>query len=121
MDLFNEVGKFAKTVTGKAGDMVDVTRLNSKISGLKGEVVALKQQVGEYYAAKFEAGEPCPPQLSGVYDEIKTKLEAIAAVESEIAAIRGGGEQSAAGAFCPSCGAKQAPGAKFCAGCGNKL
>ena len=121
MDLFNEVGKFAKTVTGKAGEMVDITRLNSKVGTLRGEAAALKQQIGEYYLAKFEAGEPCPPQLSGVHEEIKNKLEAIAVVESEIAAIRGGGGQSAAGAFCPSCGVKQAPGTKFCAGCGTKL
>jgi hypothetical protein len=123
MDFFNEVGKFAKTVTGKAGEMVDVTRLNSKIGGLKSEIAALQQQIGEYYFSKYEAGEPCPSQLSGAYGEIKSKLQAVADVESEIAGIRGGGGQGpqAGGAFCPSCGAKVAPDAKFCGGCGGKI
>ena len=124
MAFLNEVGKFAKTMTDKAGEMVDITRLNAKIGTLKGEIVALKTQIGEYYWSKFEAGEPCPTQLGGVCDEIRKQMEAIAGVEAEIAAIRGGEGQGAsgvAGVFCQSCGAKQTTGAKFCGSCGGKL
>ena len=91
MAFFNEVGKFAKSVADKTGNMVDVTRLNSKIGTLKGEVAQMKMQIGEHYWSKFEAGEPCPPQLNDVCGEIRNRMESIAAVESEIAAIRGGG------------------------------
>jgi uncharacterized small protein (DUF1192 family) len=124
MAFFDEVGKFAKTVAGKTGEMVDITRLNSKIGTLKNEISGLKQQIGEHYWSKFEAGAPCDPELSGVCDEIKNRMAAIASVEAEIAAIRGSGAQSAQSAqaaFCPSCGAKLTPGVKFCGGCGAKL
>jgi len=89
MDLLDGLGKFAKSVADKTGTMVDVTRLNSKIGGLKGEVVQLKMQIGEFYWSKFEAGESCPPQLNDVCGEIKKRLSDIEAIESEIAGIRG--------------------------------
>ena len=91
MDFLYEVGKFAKNVANKTGGMVDVTRLNSKIGTLKNEISGLKLQIGEHYWSKFETGEPCPPQLSGVCEEIRSRLEAVANVEAEVAAIRGGG------------------------------
>ena len=121
MAFLDEVGKFAKSVADKTGSMVDVTRLNSKVGTLKGEVASLKMQIGEHYWSKFEAGEPCPSQLSGVCEEIKSRLADISAVESEIASIRGGDAQATAGAFCPSCGAKLTPGTNFCGGCGAKV
>lgn len=121
MDFLNGLGKLAKTVADKTGSMVDNTRLNSKIGALKGEIAQLKMQIGEHYWLKFEAGEPCPSELSGICAEIKNRLEGIAAVESEIAGKRGSEGQSAAGAFCPSCGAKLTPGVRFCGGCGAKL
>ena len=123
MAFLDEMGKLAKSVADKTGNMVDVTRLNSKIGTLKGEIVQLKMQIGEHYWSKFEAGEPCPPELSGVCDDIKNRLADIEAVESDIAGIRGGSPhpQGAPGAFCPSCGASVTPGSKFCNGCGGKL
>ena len=126
VDFLNEIGKVAKTVASKTGNMVDVTRLNSKIGSLKDEINGFKIQIGDYIWSKFEAGEPCDAQLNNICGEIKNRLEAIAAVESEIAVIRGSDGQSATeqgetAAFCSSCGMKLAPGTKFCAGCGAKL
>ncbi|MCL2684501.1 MAG: hypothetical protein FWE55_04590 [Synergistaceae bacterium] len=90
MAFLNDIGKFAKSVADKTGNMVDVTRLNSKIGSLKDEITALKIQIGDQVWSKYAAGEPCDAQLSGICGEIRNRLEAIEGVESEIAAIRSG-------------------------------
>lgn len=123
MEIFDKIGKFAKTAADKTGDMVEVTRLNAKIGTMQSEIVDLKTRIGAWWWPKYEAGEPYPPELRETVDGIKTRLTSIASLETEIRNIRGGEPRPSPpnATACPGCGATLPAGAKFCGQCGTGL
>lgn len=126
-EIGKEIGKFAKTAADKTSNMVETTRLGSKISARNEDIVRLKAQIGEFYWEKFAAGEPCDPALAETFAEIRNALDQIASFEAEIRAIKESEAQTvqttaqAAGAKCDSCGAQNDGGARFCRECGSAI
>ena len=56
MAFFDKLGDLAKNVGEKTGDMVEITKLNSKISSEKSAIEGLKKQIGECCFNKYREG-----------------------------------------------------------------
>ena len=104
----------ARVAGKKAGQMVDVAKLNVQLFDLNGDYNEVMRQLGQvmYDTHKGQAPEGDPvTQLLGKADELSEK---IAEVKARIADLR----QAQA---CPVCGAPCGKGDKFCRACGQAL
>ena len=128
MAFFDKLNDFAKTVGDKAGEAIETTKLNSKINSEKSSIDTAIKKIGEYYYAKYQAGEGLPEEASALCVEIDGYNAAIAEAKAEIERIKTENEAASTSApaassdtACPSCGKSNAAGTKFCAECGGKL
>lgn len=125
MDLFDKIGKFARDAADKTGDLIEVTRLNTKIGALKAEIAALMGRIGEHYWKRYEADGVCDPALAGVFAEIREHFRGVAELEAEIQTVKNAALAQAASAsgktVCPSCGTELPAGTRFCGSCGAKI
>lgn len=104
----------ARVAGKKAGQMVDVAKLNVQLFDLNGDYNEVMRQLGQvmYDTHKGQATEgEAVTQLLVKADEL---LEKIAEVKARIADLR----QAQA---CPACGAPCGKGDKFCRTCGQAL
>lgn len=104
----------ARVAGKKAGQMVDVAKLNVQLFDLNGDYNEVMRQLGQvmYDTHKGQAPEgEAVTQLLVKADEL---LEKIAEVKARIADLR----QAQA---CPACGAPCGKGDKFCRTCGQAL
>ena len=122
MAFFDKLNAMAKTAGDKAGEMIEVGKLNSRISGEKDNITSLQRQLGEYYLAKQEAGEVLDPEAMAFCDQIYQARAQIASLEAEITKIKvARATQSAPQAaerVCPGCGNPVSANGKFCPVCG---
>ena len=104
----------ARVAGRKAGQMVDVAKLNVQLFDLNGEFNDILRQLGQvmYNTHKGQASDPDPlPELLAQADEAAGK---IADIKARIADLR----QAQA---CPGCGAPCGKDDLFCRRCGAKL
>ena len=104
----------ARVAGKKAGQMVDVAKLNVQLFGLNGDYNEVLRQLGQvmYDTHKGQAPEGDPvTQLLAKADEL---VEKIAEVKARIADLR-------QAQICPACGAPCGKGDKFCRTCGQAL
>jgi uncharacterized small protein (DUF1192 family) len=134
MAIFDKLGNIARIIGDKATDMVETTKLNSKISSEKTAIAECMRQIGEYYYSKHQAGESDDPSAAELYAAIDEHNKTIADTQSEIARIQAeNAVQAAQGAqpsvpvpatdeiACPSCGKSNPATTKFCQECGGKI
>lgn len=104
----------ARVAGKKAGQMVDVAKLNVQLFDLNGELGEVLRQLGQvmYDTHRGRAGsDENVPQLLARADELSAR---IAELKDRIAALR----QSST---CPVCGACCGREDQFCRACGSKL
>ena len=104
----------ARVAGKKAGQMVDVAKLNVQLFDLNGDYNEVLRQLGQvmYDTHKGQAPEGDPvTQLLAKADEL---VEKIAEVKARIADLR-------QAQICPACGAPCGKGDKFCRTCGQAL
>lgn len=104
----------ARVAGKKAGQMVDVAKLNVQLFDLNGDYNEVLRQLGQvmYDTHKGQAPEGDPvTQLLTKADEL---VEKIAEVKARIADLR-------QAQICPACGAPCGKGDKFCRTCGQAL
>ncbi len=104
----------ARVAGKKAGQMVDVAKLNVQLFDLNGDYNEVMRQLGQvmYDTHKGQAPEGDPvTQLLIKADELAEK---IAEVKARIADLR-------QAQTCPACGAPCGKGDKFCRTCGQAL
>lgn len=104
----------ARVAGKKAGQMVDVAKLNVQLFDLNGDYNEVLRQLGQvmYDTHKGQAPEGDPvTQLLAKADEL---VEKIAEVKARIADLR-------QAQICPTCGAPCGKGDKFCRTCGQAL
>lgn len=124
MALFDKIGSVTKGMADKAGDMLEITKRNSKINEEKGKIAALKMKVGDYYWEQFQAGAQIDEQAAALCANIKEALAAIESLELEIQQIKGSAQQPAAAPVelaCANCGTAIPAGKKFCPECGKPV
>ncbi|MEL7624367.1 MAG: zinc ribbon domain-containing protein [Clostridiales bacterium] len=124
MALFDKIGSVTKGMADKAGDMLEITKRNSKINEEKGKIAALKMKIGDYYWEQFQAGAQIDEQAAALCANIKEALAAIESLELEIQQIKGSPQQPVAAPVelaCANCGTAIPPGKKFCPECGKPV
>lgn len=134
MAFFDKLGDLAKNIGDKTTDAIETGKLNSKIGSETAAAAAQLQKVGEFYYAKFAAGEQVSPEALEFCQAAAAHYAAAEKAQAEIDRIRAENDaaerplplwrlppRSAAGPACTSCGAVNAPGTRFCGSCGAKL
>ena len=122
----------------KARDLGELSRLNGEIAMRENHRKECFTVMGEKYYRSLKDGTI--PDCTALYREIETVEKELEQIKREIQRLRKviicpgcGTKLSAAGAFCPRCGAELArkntcpncgaaldPGANFCVNCGNR-
>ena len=124
MDLLNKLNDFAKNITDKTADAIEIGKLNTKINSETAAISELMKQIGAVYYDKYTAGLVPDPDAAEFFASIDEHKACISEARSEIERIKAENEaaKAAAGAvICPSCGFANSHGTKFCQECGTKI
>lgn len=95
MAIFNKIGSIARSVSGKTGDMLEVSKLNALIRSSEDDIEELKQQLGEYYYEKYSSGVILDPGAAEICKKIQSAYADIKANRSEISSIRAAAREAA--------------------------
>ena len=98
----------------RAGEMVDVTKLNMKIYDLKAEINSLLKDVGQVVYDAHTGTAPAEDKVDDLLKKIDARSAAIADCKDRIAMLRNLRD-------CPFCGAACGRMDKFCKECGHPL
>jgi hypothetical protein len=128
MTFLNKVEAFAKNAADKAGETIEITKINSKIRTEESKILDLKVKIGDYYYAQYKSGASLDAEVGSYLTGIDEAAKAIVGFGAEIQALKGGkpagaspaAAQAEPGTKCPACGAKLDADAKFCPECGEK-
>lgn len=136
MDFFDKLSdvtkNVAKNVTNKTNDIIEITKLNSKIAAEEGKIKELVMRLGEACLAEFNGGAKLSPAMTEICNAISESRERIESINAEVDVIKTVGsvnkhaeatrqETEELEIKCPGCGALIAAGTKFCGVCGTKL
>ena len=121
MAFWDKVTEVTKNVTDKTNDMLEIGRLNSKISAAQKNIDEKVLIIGDYFLNIFDKENEAVAELQTVYDEINVLREEIASLQAQVNELKGVPAEAAAAAVCPDCGAALPEGAKFCGSCGKKI
>lgn len=88
MDLFEKIGEVAKNMTEKAEDGLEINRLGGEISIEKGNIQCYKQELGEYFWAKFVLGELDDEEAALICDKVVGSQDCIKTLEAEIEQVK---------------------------------
>ena len=121
-NFLNKLGDMAKTAADKTGDMIEIGKLNAKISTEEAAIAKQKEQIGNFYWEQFLSGQEQPTPVTEWCQAIRASQEAIDALQAEISTLKGEPPMNTASAApCAACGTVNPPGTKFCGNCGGKL
>ena len=110
--LSGAVTKATRDLSGKAQELADTAKLNSKISDAKSLMKRVYAQIGEeYYKAHKDDAD----------NEFAAKFRMISEAEESIAAYRSELDRMKGTVRCTSCGASVSKDALFCPKCGAKV
>lgn len=70
MDFFDKLGEAARSLTEKAGDSLEINRLNGEIAIEKGNIQCYQRELGEHYWAKFAVGEKLDEEAMLICDKV---------------------------------------------------
>jgi len=140
MAFFDKITDAVKSVGDKAGDTVEIQKLNSKISKERTAIDTAIFRVGRIIYSEKQAGAEFSPDVEAVFNEIDSHNVEILKANEEIERIKAENEKAKAMAqarntgeyyappaynpnvpHCESCGAEIKQGALFCMQCGAKV
>lgn len=119
-NFFNKLGDMAKTAADKTGDMIEIGKLNSRISAEQSNISAVKEKIGDYYYNLSLNGGDFPIEVIEMFGQIKACQQEILSLQNEISAVKGEAAPDNS-CKCPSCGSVNPQGTKFCSECGGKI
>ena len=134
MAILDKLGGFAKSVSDKTNDMLEIGRLNSRIHGEEDAIEQHMLDLGEYIWGKFQTGVAMDERTTVICMAIRERQNNIKSMQAEIETIKKNQEEIRAQArqakaaapepeteICPVCGGVIAAGSKFCGDCGTQL
>lgn len=77
MEFFDKLGEAARSLTEKAGDSLEINRLNGEIAIEKGNIQCYQRELGEYYWAKFAVGEKLDEEAMLICDKVVNSQDRI--------------------------------------------
>ena len=104
----------ARAAGRRAGQMVDVAKLNVQLFDLNGEYSEILRQLGQVMVDTHRGEAPEHDRVSQLLAQADEAAGKIAELKGRIADLK----QAKA---CPSCGAPCGRGDKFCRACGGEL
>jgi predicted nucleic acid-binding Zn ribbon protein len=117
MAILDKINDFAKNVGGMTGNVIETSKLNSKISAEQNEINSLLKKIGEFYYNKYVEKGNADKGITEFCEKIDGHNKAIAGAKAEIARVT----KAAGGLVCSACGKPGAADKKFCGECGGKL
>lgn len=88
MAILDKIGSIAKTATDKAGETIEVTKLNVKINSIRDKMGDSKKNLGDYYYRKFSEGAELDDFASDLCKQIIAFEEEIAQLQEQIQAVK---------------------------------
>ena len=104
----------ARAAGKKAGQMVDVAKLNVQLFDLNGEYNDLLRQLGQVMYDTHRGEAPENDAVTKLLAQADEKTAKIAELKNRIADLK-------QAASCPACGESCGRGDKFCRACGKQL
>lgn len=104
----------ARVAGRRAGQMVDVAKLNVQLFDLNGEYNDVLRQLGQVMVDTHHGQSEDPEKVAALLERADETAERAAELKARIADLR----QSQT---CPACGASCGKGDKFCRACGRQL
>ena len=104
----------ARCAGKRAGQMVDVAKLNMKIFDLKGDIDQDLRAIGQLVYDAHRGQETDHKTMDGLLAGIDEKSAAIGSLRERVAVLRHS-------KTCPACGGACGQEDKFCRGCGASL
>ena len=104
----------ARAAGKKAGQMVDVAKLNVQLFDLNGEYNDILRQLGQVMVDTHRGEAPDNDKVSQLLAQADEKAAKIAELKNRIADLK-------QAASCPACGESCGRGDKFCRACGKQL
>lgn len=88
MAFLDKLGEVAKNMTEKAGDSLEINRLNGEISIEKGNIQCYHRELGEYYWSKYAVGVKLDEEAMLICDKVIVSQERIRALGEEIEQVK---------------------------------
>ena len=104
----------ARVAGRRAGQMVDVAKLNVQLFDLNGEYNEVLRQLGQVMYDTHRGRAPEGDRVTELLEQADERAERIAELKAQIADLR-------QAESCPHCEAPCGKGDKFCRSCGAKL
>ena len=104
----------ARAAGRKAGQMVDVAKLNVQLFDLNGEYNDILRQLGQVMHDTHRGRAADPEQVTALLAQADEKSAGVAELKSRISDLR-------QAKTCPACGAPCGRSDKFCRACGARL
>lgn len=124
-DFFERVkkglDKGLNTVSVKSKEVIETTRINSQIGGLKDDIAKIQRELGEAVYEMNLQGSLDQSRIQEKCDAITGLKQQIQAKEGELQAVREQAAEELGQTICPNCKNVVPEGTKFCGNCGTKI
>lgn len=84
MAFLDKLGEVAKNMTEKAGDTLEMNRLNGEIAIEKGNIQCFHRELGEHYWAKFVMGELLDEEAMLICDKVVASQDRMRKLDAQI-------------------------------------
>lgn len=124
MDIMDKLNGVARKVSDKAGELVELGKLNIRLQSEADEVEALKIQLGEICFGKYRSGDELDPEIENICAQIEKHKRNMAETQRTINKMKENPADPidlAAMGYCPYCGSELVKDAAFCPKCGQQL
>jgi len=88
MPILDKLSDFAKNVGDKTSDVIETTKLNSKISSEQNAINSVMKQIGEFYYKKYLEAKTADEGIKEFCAEIDGHNAAIEGAKAEIERIK---------------------------------
>ena len=120
MAFLDKLGELARNVGDKTNEMLEVSRLSSKVRSEENAVADRKRELGQYIFEQYLSGGQLDETAVDYCREIQAGEESIEALNAEIQRLKAAPAQEEP-AVCKNCGESLHSDAKYCPTCGAKV
>lgn len=88
MAILDKLTTAAGKAVDKGSDVIEITKLKSKISGAEKDITSLKCDIADFYLKQRDAGETIDAAIAPVMTQIDEKLKEIEELNEQISDIK---------------------------------